>query len=397
MIYYALRSSETYLTLLAAVRDSPEAHDLLSVIGGLAFLHAISDKTRSLTLVDCDADAEPYCRLILRLIDLSTNAQEFLSFLSGRKVKKEWWQSEPFGAGVDYRPFLRSALKEEPLYQLYLNTYGSMEFNATASQAKIARSTIEFFKFDLAPTVFCWLFGQGNLKDEQTFSKLKANLKRLNIKYRFQNMQQLNYAEFTHAELPLYVLASNCDSPLFTQNDPILHRILETARGTVYYFSWTRSLRLERDNNLEKQKQQLTKIINEYVENKTVYEICDAESLIAKVELGVKSHILIKGLAELRAKMCYAEDVLLLSFISAEAISSSEKEHIIKDLVCAAFPNFKRIILIDTLGENAATNYIDWLQAIKLHQSYYLSLLEWTTQFFIQIWELRGQINRKER
>lgn len=68
MIYLASRSCQKYLNKLREISNRPGYHHIVSITGGLAFIHALSAKTISLQLIDSDPEVTEYGQIMLEII-----------------------------------------------------------------------------------------------------------------------------------------------------------------------------------------------------------------------------------------------------------------------------------------------------------------------------------------
>jgi hypothetical protein len=242
--YLGLRSSPAYLERLARIRVLDEPHTLVSVIGGLAFLHALSAGCRRLVLTDVDPDAEAHARLVLAMIEASDRAATFLELLTGYRVLSSWPSGEAFGEPLDALGWFRRRIPSPELFDLYRRTYGALRFDPASRTATDGRSVVRFFgPHDLTRWTFAWHFGEGCFASEQAFASLKAALERTPPCFVSTPLEAIDYRLVRDPETPLtVVLASNCESPLFTRGDAILRRIQDTVEGSLRYVSWTRDL-----------------------------------------------------------------------------------------------------------------------------------------------------------
>lgn len=244
MIYLGLRSSPAYLERLARIRALTEPHTLVSVIGGLAFLHALGPHCRRLVLTDVDPDAEAHARLVLAMIGASDGAASLLELLTGHRVAPAWRSGEAFGERIDALDLLARRITSPELLGLYRRTYGALRFDRAARTATDGRTLVRFFgTHDLARGTFAWHFGEGCFASEESFAALKEVLARTPPRFLSTALEAIDYRAVRERDTPLaVVLASNCESPLFTRGDVILRRIQDTADGPVRYVSWTRDL-----------------------------------------------------------------------------------------------------------------------------------------------------------
>ncbi len=243
MFYLGMRSPAPYLRRLAAVRNEAAPGDLISVAGGLAFLHAISAATTSLTLVDIDRDALTHWTLVRALIAEADSLVDFLGLLGQRTATGGMADNAiVFGARLDLTRRLASALPGE-MRAVYERTYGALDVDARGV-GRHGPVTVRFVGMSLEPHTFNWGFGEGNLADEAHFQALRARVAALPISLRQAPLQSLDFdAAYPQAAVRQRVcLASNCESPMFTPADAIFLRVLQTARHPVRYLSWHRDV-----------------------------------------------------------------------------------------------------------------------------------------------------------
>lgn len=245
MIYPGLRSTETYLASLARIREEGEPHDLVSVVGGFAFLHALSPATRSITLIDSDPEVLGHWELVRALLVEARSLADFLGLLSGFEASGDF--SDPARLlirPVDLGDRLRRALPGELLAR-YRASYGALVVDPARARGRLGDSTVEFMSGDLAVNTFCWRFGTGSLRDAESFAALQEILRTVPCRARQARFEELDYGRLDGlGTRPMVFLASNCESPLFTRGDRILHRVAATARTRVRYVSWLRDFTL---------------------------------------------------------------------------------------------------------------------------------------------------------
>lgn len=241
MMYLGLRSSAPYLASLDNVRAGVEPVALTSVIGGLAFLHALRPDISVVTLVDVDPDAIAHWQLVANLIDHAESLEDFACLLSGGHVPSGAIRDAPvaFTHRVDLSARLSRALKPDQL-ALYNRSYGAMTIDPRTGHGRVGNARIIFVGFDLTPMTFCWHFGQRNFADNAAFSRLQYLLRTTPIRLVSGRLETLNYAMLAGNAAKHVLLASNCDSPMFTGQDAILAQVCRTATCPVRYVSWVR-------------------------------------------------------------------------------------------------------------------------------------------------------------
>lgn len=245
MFYLGMRSSDRYLARLASIREGRTPCDVLTVAGGVAFLHAISTMTTSLTIVDVDPDTLSHWSLIRALIAESSSLTDFLTLLGGRVATGSFDEHLPvFGPPVDVRPRLSSALSATDLTN-YDRTYGDLTVDEMGVGYHPA-FTVRFVGMDFRHRTFNWRFGLGNLADEAHFQELRSRLLAVPTRTCLARLEALDFdADYPSGKSDhraRVCLASNCESPMFTPADAIFLRALKTARAPVRYVSWLRDV-----------------------------------------------------------------------------------------------------------------------------------------------------------
>lgn len=241
MFYFGLRSSAPYLASLDDVRACVEPISLTSVIGGFAFLHALRPGISAVTLVDVDPDAIAHWQLVAQLIDHAESLEDFVCLLSGGHVPLGAIRDAPvaFTHRVDLTERLLQVLKPD-LHALYQRSYGAMTIDPGTGHGHVGNARILFVGFDLTPMTFCWHFGRRNFADNAAFSRLQHLLRTTPIRMVLGGLETLDYAVLTAHSAKHVLLASNCDSPMFTGQDAILSQVCRTAVCPVRYVSWVR-------------------------------------------------------------------------------------------------------------------------------------------------------------
>ena len=246
MFYLGLRSSDRYLAALASCRSGSSPHDIVTVAGGLAFLHAISASTRSLTIIDQDPETLSHWFLIRALIVESTSIDDFLSLLTGYAVSDRSEGSAVLGDAVDVRTRLANVLSSTE-FATWDRTYGALNVDPVTGIGTHAGDTVRFFGMDFREHHFNWRFGEGNLTDDGTFQVMRRQIQSMPVCVEQTRLELLDYdTVFPPAEpgRDRVFLASNCESPLFTEADAIFLRVIETATAPVRYISWHRDARV---------------------------------------------------------------------------------------------------------------------------------------------------------
>lgn len=245
MFYLGLRSSAAYLAALDDIRARAESAHVLTVAGGGAFLHALSAGTRSLTVVDADPDALEHWALVRTLLLAADSLRDFVRLLSGFETSGDFGDpARFFTRPVDLSARLAGTL-EPRLYDLYRRTYGALAIDPACAVGRRSEATVRFLGFDLGRDTFCWRFGEGAWRDEASFAALQDVLRHVPQRTLAGRLEKIDYGRLPLGRSePLIFLASNCESPLFTGQDRIFRRVLDTADGELRYVSWHRDLRL---------------------------------------------------------------------------------------------------------------------------------------------------------
>jgi hypothetical protein len=239
MYYLGLRSSGPYLSSLSKIRHLTTPHTIISIIGGGAFIHALSRYTHSLWLIDTDPDALVFWQLIKELIQLAPSRAQFFSFLSGWDVHPSLAADQPlFLYPTNHRPFLHAHLTKES-WQTYCQTFGSIKIDPSTNRGKINDSTILFRGSDLTPMHFAWHCGEMAWESEESFQVLRTALFRLSITATSTGLESLA-SEYQEDAVPTLWLASNAESPLFTKSDKIIRQLRSKITKPCHYVSWAR-------------------------------------------------------------------------------------------------------------------------------------------------------------
>jgi hypothetical protein len=386
MIYYALRSSASYLSQLHQIARSEDDHQILSVVGGLAFLHAIGAKTKRLCLIDVDPDALPYCRLVLRLIAISSSARDLLSLLTNRMVSETDWIDRPLGPPHDRSAEIARGLGDADLERLYAKSYCAMDLDPETGIGRIGRNTIRFFGSDLTKRVFSWSFGENNLVDDGRYATLKWTLASIPVELRLASFEKLDYAEWTSpGEPPLYALVSNCDGPQFTFNDAILRRMQATARRPIRYRSWVRACDV-----LPARSETIAEPIAPLVRNAEVDEVAPFRGDGAPaLEIDAAEHRRFASVRALRDALPYGRDVLLYRGSWSRWTRERARRAQVEELLQIAAPNYRWLVFCDSREHASPARYLEWLEAGGLTHGYRVELIQWAADGFVVAWRRR--------
>ncbi len=190
MIYYGARASRYYLHQLEHCRRSSTAHETVSVVGGMAFLHAVGPLTKALYLVDTDPDTIAFSNDILRLIKECVTLNDFVKHL----------------------------------------------------QVMLPKDKVIYGEHGLETGKFYWHVGRYNFASEEQYTRLRKTLDTIPVNVLCSNLAEFDYHQLQY---PSNVLVSNAEGPLGVDGDRILPQILKTASVPVTYVSWIHTICIE--------------------------------------------------------------------------------------------------------------------------------------------------------
>ena len=247
MIYLASRSHPKYLAKLLEISKRSSLCSIVSITGGLAFLHALSSKASSLVLIDSDPEVTEYGKAIIEVISRCQTRSDFFGLLTGRILTDSGNDTIRFSL----EPFEN---REAILSNLSYSTRDCVErwyrpdkFDTATSVMKVEDKVVHFFGSNLSHQHFNWHCGWGCFSSEKSYKDLNQNLTRLKPKFITMPLEEY---DFRSSPANTLVLASNTDSPLFTKNDAILHRIKHSANNECYYVSRTRDYSVADSNQI---------------------------------------------------------------------------------------------------------------------------------------------------
>jgi hypothetical protein len=237
MIYLASRSHRKYLDKLVEIANRPGEHHLVSITGGLAFLHAISDRAQSLTLVDLDPEVNDYGRALVEVLIKCTTRAQLFGLLTGKALGSSDGETVRFLA----RPYEERQLIFNELSvatrQVIERWYYKGTFDVASAELRVEDKTLHFFGLNLSHQHFNWHAERDCFATEDSYRRLNRDLSRLNP--RFLTMP-LEHFHFDACNPDTLILASNADSPLFTRNDAVLRAVERGGQGRCHYISRTR-------------------------------------------------------------------------------------------------------------------------------------------------------------
>jgi hypothetical protein len=341
MFYLGMRSSRGYLDALARIRQSGAPSDIVTVAGGLAFLHAISPATHSLTIVDCDPDTLAHWSLIRALIAESTSLADFLTLLSGH-ASDSVGSNVVLGPRVDVRARLTQVMSAADL-ATYDKTYGALDVDVARGVGHVAESSVGFTGTNLRRQHFNWQFGEGNLASDTTFDMLRRQLATIPVRLEQARFEALDFDRVFPAPAPgrqRVFLASNCESPLFTTGDAIFLRVLQTATQPVHYVSWNRDA-IVRDGHV-------TPIASDVppVDGHRATLLVTSRFAFARLRRAAQWSRIVSSLDELQATPSYGFRLLVVAGQTEKAIAAC---------LTAAAPAYRNVVWVPRWGSRAAT------------------------------------------
>jgi hypothetical protein len=340
LIYYATRESPEYLRACHQIAENDEPHDLVSVIGGMSFLHAVGDGTRSLKLVDNSKEQVEYALNILRLINEAKSLADFQ-----RAVEE---------AMPPPRRLLGWILPASPRNPI-------VHFSHSPSQP------LKHFHF-------YWNFGFGNFASERAFAKLQANLRRLRPSVVVGDLS----SEAVGTDGPLCVLTSNCDQPLYTKGETVFRNIIQQTKRKMVYLAWSGRKLRRIELNVEDPHADAVKKVSRFTEGKTVDEIKTfAGHSFSHVELkatGYTRFSFEEFLARFRDGSNSTGSQCLLYHISLREPSPTQ----LRDFYLTAIDRYERIVHFDWQRLSKPEQVIALLKDMGFHYSFSVGGLDWS-------------------
>jgi hypothetical protein len=353
MIYYANRDSVQYLKKKPANHD----HCLISVAGGLGFMHFLSENTQKLIVVDKDIDNLKYNKFIFSLARMSNSLDEFIDMIKNHNIDT-----------------ITNADIKDSIFYLNTPPNVTLYYDCTTNVTKCTNS-------------FHWLFGDKHpysaFYNNESFKNIKkvADVSFMNI-----GLEELNYSLYQQSNT--YVYVSNADWPCFTPSDQILHHIISSMKqnSELYYISWERSLTLRSD----KHHQDAVAKLEMYTQGRRVIEIPTyAGYQFTKNELNSAYHRIVHfNENPTQDGVC---DCLLYHI----SLQTENKKMLAQTYFKDILGSFRRIIIIDHCSLTTPDEWLRWLCEINMHFSYKIVGLEFSggnTGFdrnFILVWDLR--------
>jgi hypothetical protein len=338
MIYYANRDPVQYLQNKPDLID----HSIISVAGGMGYIHFLNEHTQNLLVVDRDQQNLDYNQHICELIQNSSSLQEFCTTIRA--------QQQNSGIKIYY------------------------DCNTDVTQQLMS---------------YHWYFGTNHpysaFYDENSFVKMKRKITL--ARFILADLSKINYSHWQRNAT--YVYVSNADWNIYNKSDGILHQIISSMKmnSIIYYRSWYRSLTLRPGMH---HIDAAAKLIP-YTTNRSITEIKTHNGYTFKTgELHEKSkRILCFNEQPTQSGICDC----LLYHISLD--KSDDYELVIKSYFNDILGSYKRIIILDHSSNASEIQWIKYLKDINFHYSYQLCGIEWSggktslDRNFIMIWDLR--------
>lgn len=236
-IFFASRSHPAYLKKLREISNREEELHIISITGGLAFLHAMSERTQTLKLVDCSSEVNNYAKIIIELILACESRQNFFGVLSGYHFIESYTGECQFVCdSFEDRDLILSSIA--PLATKAIKEWYPIEaFDVTTATTTTKFDVISFLVQNFCHAICNWMLGFGCFQSEKSYACMRNALIRLKPEFITSKLEDFPYSQCKGQTL---VLASNTDSPLFTTNDVVLESIIASKNDSIHYVSRTR-------------------------------------------------------------------------------------------------------------------------------------------------------------
>jgi len=393
MIYYATRESESYLDRISKISSIFEPHCLVSVIGGMAFLHAIGPATTELILFDMDKDAIAYCKTIISLIKASNNIEDFISMIFGCTVNS----NGEFEALIDRESF--SSLLDSSTFESYKRIFGSFETDLEQRTSRLQitdtqESMIMHFSGNTHKYMhFNWLFGRFAFENNESFLALKNKLSNISISYKCCLAKNLNPKEVVLGHQQYYLLMSNCES--FSQsifNETIYEYVVDNNAVPFTYIGWGKCIH----NNANKNHRDAVEKISRITTGRNVLESKTYLGYnFTKSEINPKLHepIILEELQD-KIKNFVGKDIFLYHISLDPKLPIEEKREQFTNMLKKIKDNFKTIIILEWQRSLSTDELMKLFVDCKMHY-YYTAEIDWSgnngyTRSTIMVWNKRG-------
>jgi hypothetical protein len=340
LIYYATREIPAYLHALQQIATSEEPHDVVSVIGGMSFLHAVGDNTRSLKLLDTSEGQVAYARTLLRLLDSAESLADF------RRTVEDTMPPPRRILGWD----LPASLWNPRIHFSYSPSQPLRHFH------------------------FYWNFGFGNFASQRVFESLQANLRRLQPTLIVGDLS----LEVFGTDGPVYLLTSNCDHSFYTEGDAVLRNAIQQAKRKLVYLSWSGGKLRRMELHGENPHLDAVKKVSRFTKGMTVDEIeTFAGYSFSQEELRAAAHTRFsfkEFLARFRDPSNSTSSQCLLYHISLRDPSAQ----LLRDFYSTAIDRYERIIHFDWQRLSKPEGVIALLKDMGFHYSFSIGGLDWS-------------------
>lgn len=375
MIYHGSRDADTYLEKMIKIKNCDIEHNIMSVCGGMSFLHAIGKNLKKLIVVDRDLENMSHSKAVIDLMKLSADRVSFIRNLIGHEVIVLNNQVI-VGSKINKKTFSDEWWFPEKVSDCVVKAkYGSVILNYKDRSLSINNYNI--------------LFGYGFLETEKTYSETRECINNLDIVYLNEDFSNIDYSEKNIGNIHCFLLVSNCDNPLYTPSDNIIRRVMKTLSGSIDYISWNRYIKIRPNKNHFDAVRKISRFTSDrdVVELKTYL----GYSFLTD-ELSAKNHIIISSISEINESM----NDTFLYHISLTANNSEYLQNILL-IFEKIMSKFKRIIFFEFV-EN-----IDLCDVLKIfikqgfNCGYEISSISWTggkdsiSRSYIIVWDMKDE------
>jgi len=365
MILIGNRDPDSYLSG-AVLQD----HTIISILGGFGFLHFVNDYTKSLHLIDRNILQISVGKMILKLIDVCDNIDDFRASLENRTdhVNK---------LGAQYCAIHDMFIAAKEKYLL-----GTDWTKPYITQSHINKNRGEFY----------WRFGAAGcpFADNESFLNLQKQLRSIPIVFHFSDMSKITVSKIQDTDLSI-MLVTNADHRYYTSQDRIMTNLRSTIKpnSTVVYRSWNRQVTVHSD----KHHLDCVEKIKKHTRGMRVWETKTwAGYNFTTEELDATFHQ-VTNLSPVYFSPIDTKKSCFLYHLSRQGNRNWEE---LKMFFQEMLGGFKRIIILDRESMAKISDWIDMFQNIGYHKSYHISHLEWSggrsgvDRNFILVWDMTG-------
>jgi hypothetical protein len=262
------------------------------------------------------------------------------------------------------------------MHDLYRRTFGRIQFDPVSGIGRIDNSTVHFFGFDITPMHFNWHLGEGVFSDESSYQNLRRLLLSLPLTIATRGLDTLDYGSAVSGSSKyLFVLASNCDSPLFTSGDSILRSVLRTTAVPGRYISWTRNLEFFPGTS---PRESLLSRIGPLVAGANVHCVGKPAPGIENQDLPAAGIVPLRDADELKEKQPYNSPSILIWDTAGDDLLGRTLQY--------ASPLFRAMVIVSTRD---AVEVVAQCEVLK--DSYFVSCIEWAAGHSVIQLKLRGE------